>query len=456
MTSAATAAKPMRYPDTRSREVMTKRAWWLVVLNLLIPGSAQVLAGNRKLGRFGLGFTLFLWLLVVAVVVTYLLAPQLVYTAATNWFGLTIAQVLLAVYAVLWIVLTLDTLRLIRLVKASPNARLGIALLATVAMLAVTGTAGYGAVLAGSARGTIASIFTAGPSEEPIDGYYNFLLLGGDAGPDRDGMRPDSTSVVSVNAETGKATAFGLPRDMVDIPFPDGSEMAGMYPDGYNDDCNVDVCQLNSIYTEIELKNPELFPKAEAEGSEPGIEAMKQAAEGITGLKIQYYVLVDMYGFAQLIDALGGIQIDAKERLPMDGDADLSNVTEWIEVGNQHMDGWHALMYARARHGSTDYLRIERQRQVQQAMLSQFNVTNVLSRFQEIAAASPDVVRTDVPQGMIGYFVDLASKTKEQGLSSVEFTPPTIDPEEPDYALIRQTVHDTLWPVTPSASPDAG
>ena len=63
------AASPIRYPDLASRTVMTRRAWWLVVLNFLIPGSAQVLAGDRKLGRFGLGATLALWVLAVAALV---------------------------------------------------------------------------------------------------------------------------------------------------------------------------------------------------------------------------------------------------------------------------------------------------------------------------------------------------------------------------------------------------
>ena len=42
---------------------MTRRAWWLVALNILIPGSAQLVAGNRRLGRFGVGATFTLWLL---------------------------------------------------------------------------------------------------------------------------------------------------------------------------------------------------------------------------------------------------------------------------------------------------------------------------------------------------------------------------------------------------------
>ena len=45
--------------------MMTKRGWWLVLLNLLVPGSAQVLAGNRRLGRIGLGATLLAWFLVI-------------------------------------------------------------------------------------------------------------------------------------------------------------------------------------------------------------------------------------------------------------------------------------------------------------------------------------------------------------------------------------------------------
>ena len=53
--------RPLRYPDTASREVMTRRGWWLVLLNFLIPGSAQAVAGNRRLARIGLGATLAMW-----------------------------------------------------------------------------------------------------------------------------------------------------------------------------------------------------------------------------------------------------------------------------------------------------------------------------------------------------------------------------------------------------------
>ncbi|MFD4423028.1 LCP family protein [Agromyces sp. NPDC058484] len=443
------AASPIRFPDLASRTVMTRRAWWLVALNFLIPGSAQVLAGDRKLGRFGLGATLALWLLAVSALVMWIFWPAVLYTVFSTTITLWIVAAVLAFYAVLWVVLTLDTLRLVRLVKTAPSARAGVALLTVVVMAVVSGTAAYGAYVATTASGFLSSVFIAGPSEPPIDGKYNFLLLGGDAGPDRDGLRPDSITVVSVDAETGQAVTIGLPRNMADVPFDEGSPLQELYPEGYGsiDGCEVDVCMLNSIYTEVELVSPEMYPAAVSEGSEPGIEAMRDAAEAITGLPIQYYVLIDMQGFLELIDALGGVTVTVPEDVPIHADETFTTVAEWIPAGEQHLDGYHALWYARSRYGTSDYDRMERQRQIQQAVLAQFNPANVLSKFQEIAAAGSQVVKTDIPQGSLGYFVDLASKTKALPITDIELTPVNdIDPEEPDYEYIRQLVSSAVFP----------
>ena len=95
------SASPIRYPDSGSAEVMTRRGWWLVVLNLLIPGSAQVLAGNRKLGRFGLGMTLTLWALALVAFAVYLVWPTAIFEVATSTIGLTAVQAVLAAYAIL-------------------------------------------------------------------------------------------------------------------------------------------------------------------------------------------------------------------------------------------------------------------------------------------------------------------------------------------------------------------
>ena len=452
----SSASSPIRHPNSGSKQVMTRRAWWLVVLNILLPGSAQVLAGSRGLGRFGLRASLsFLGLVVVAGIV-YALNPEILFTVATNSIGLWILAAVMVFYAIIWVILTFDTIRLTRLVKARPKARPFIAGLATVVMVVFAGTAGYGAYVATTASGFLSSVFTAAPSEPPVDGRYNILLLGGDAGADREGMRPDSMSVVSIDAETGKADIIGLPRDLEYVPFPADSPLYASYPDGYGYDgvCDVDVCMLNSIYTEVELKSPEMYPNAEAEGSEPGIEAMRDAASGVTGLTIQYYVLIDMQGFSQLIDALGGVDINVAERLPIGGDEEFNNVDGWVEAGQQHMDGFTALWYGRARHGTSDYDRMARQRVLQEAILKQFNPANVITKFQGVAEAGQQVVSTDVPQGMLGYFTNLAGKTKELPVGAVELVPANnVDPQDPDYDYIRSLIDAALHPVTETPAP---
>ena len=445
------AQSPIRYPDTASRPLMTRRGWWLVGLNILIPGSAQVLAGDRRLGRFGLGATLVLWVVLVAAVVTWFVAPTVIYTIVSNSVALWAIALGLAFYAVLWLVLTFDTLRLVRLVKTRPSARAWIAGLAAVVLVLASGGAAYGAYLATTASGFLSSVFTAGPSEPPVDGRYNILLLGGDSGPDREGMRPDSMTVASIDAETGQAVLIGLPRNLEDIHFPSDSPMASAYPNGYGTEqgCLVDVCLLNSIYTEAETVTPEFYPDATAGNSSPGIEAMRDAAEGITGLTIQYYALIDMQGFEALIDALGGVEITVEERLPIGGDQNLQGVDGWVEAGPQRMNGYTALWYARSRYSATDYDRMQRQRVLQEAILRQFTPANVLTKFQAVASAGADTVRTDIPQSMLGYFVDLAGKTRELPIQAVELTPDNgVDPAYPDWDLVHALVQDALAAAT--------
>jgi len=431
---------------------MARRARWLVILNILIPGSAQVLAGNRRLGRFGLGATLAFWAAAIVAMLLGVLWRQALLVIGTNVVALFAVQVFLVFYAALWVVLTLDTLRLVRLVALAPAARAATAGLAIVALVAVAGTTGYLSSVSGAARGLLESVFGNGQIAEPIDGRYNILLLGGDAGPDRLGMRPDSISVVSIDAQSGAATIFGIPRNMQRVPFSESSPLWDAYPDGY--DCGVD-CLVSYLYGYGE-DHPELYPKAKKNGSTPGAEAMRDAAEGILGLQLQYFVLIDMQGFSDLIDALGGITIDAKCRYPIGGFEDSNGqpieVIDWIEPGVQNMDGWTALWYARARHGTSDYDRMARQREVQEAILQQFDPANVLLRFQAVAAAGAQVVQTDIPQGMLAHFAEIGQKSRQQPVAKVELVPPLVDQIHPDFDLIREVVTQSLAP-PPSAEP---
>lgn len=452
---------PIRYPDSSSRTVMTRRAWWLVVLNILVPGSAQALAGNRRLGRFGLGATLALWALAVVTVLFFVLWRSAFLVVATNWFALLLAQAMLLLYAGLWAILTVDTLRLVRLVKVAPWARLATAVVAVAALVLTSGGAAYAATLAGTARGTFGSIFTqTGPPADPVDGYYNVLLLGADSGDGRDSMRFDSISVVSVNADTGAVTIFGIPRDMPGFPFAPGP-MQDLYPEGHESFTDP-TCGwgsgVNQLRTEVEVcrDGDALYPGARDNGSEPGIEATKDAAEGILGIEIPYYAFIDMYGFAAMIDALGGVEITVTERLPKGGGPAWAGqpaeewAIGWIEPGEQRMDGDTAQWYARSRYTTDDWDRMKRQRELQQAILAQFTPANVLTRFQEVADAGTHLVQTDMPQSMLGYFADLAIKAREHPVNTIELTPDGgVDDRNPEYPFVRELVQQALHPPEP-------
>ena len=444
---ARVSSQPLRVADPGDERLMTRRAVWLTVLHLLVPGSAQLLAGNRRVGRFLLGLWLLGWAVVAGAVVLWFALPQLLLTLPSNALGLTVIQAALVGWAIGWAAVTIDTLRLLRLVRIAPLARGVLAAVLSIALVLGVSAAGWGAWAAGVARGTIGEVFGGGRYALPSGGRYNIMLLGGDAGADRAGRRPDSVSVVSINAFTGDMVTFGLPRDLTRIPFSEGSPMLAKYPDGYGTHgCNVDVCQLNSIYTEVSLKNPELYPDAGKDGSSPGIEATRDAVEGALGIDVQYYALIDMGSFEHLIDALGGVTIDVKQRLPIGGGVDAAGnptgVKVWIEKGRQHLNGNRALWYARSRHGigNSDYKRMQRQRELQEAILQQVKPITVLTRFGKVAKAGSRAVSTDIPQGLLGDLAGAAVRSRSAKGRTVEFVPPRVDPTHPDWDAIHAKV----------------
>lgn len=428
---------------------MTRRAWWLVILNLLIPGSAQLIAGQRRLGRVGVTATFILWGAIVLCLLLLWLWPVALYTIAANPVVLFVVQWLLVAYALLWIVLTLDTLRLVRLVKTWPRSRIALAIVAIVGLVASGGAVAYGSGLAGSARSAITAVFSHGNYTPPIDGRYNILLLGGDAGPDREGLRPDSIAVASVDAQTGATVMIGIPRNMEQAKFVKGSPLFQLFPNGY--DCG-DNCLISYLYTEAE-NHPDLYPNAVKEGSNPGIEAMRDVVEGVTGLTMQYFVLIDMQGFADLIDALGGITVNVAEDTPLGASEPGAEPFDVVHAGEQHLNGFTALWYSRTRYQTTDYARMKRQRDVEEAMMRQFTPANVLSKFDAVAKAGTQVVVTNIPSVMLGFFVDLGSKSRKLPLARLDLVPPTFDPAYPDYDKISQAIKTALTPPSPSPTP---
>jgi LCP family protein required for cell wall assembly len=449
---------PIRFPDASSTVIMNKRAWWLILLGFLMPGSPQALAGNQKLGRFGLVSTFTLWALAVLFVALCFVAPEVTFGVLTQGVPLLIIQWLLIAYAVLWVILTLNTFRLVKFVKLSSGAKGVVSVMTAAALVFSAGAFAYASSVIGSTRTLISDVFVAAPPVDPVDGRYNFLLLGADAGADRDGLRPDSVTVVSVDATTGQAVMIGIPRELEYAPFPETSPMHAIHPNGYASEiCLVDVCKFNSIYTDVEINHADLYPNSAARGSSPGIDALMEAASGVTGLTVQFYVLIDMQGFATLVDALGGVEIDVPERVGLAPADWVGEPMAWVEPGVQVMNGELALYYARTRWNTTDWDRMKRQRLLQEAIIRQFSPTTVITKFQEIASAGAQVVQTDIPEGMIAPLVTLARKTTELPITTVELIPENgVDSQYPDYAIIHEMVRAAVTPPPPtSETPEA-
>lgn len=418
--------------DTRDpREVGRgrRRAVTLLALSVLLPGSAQVAVGNSRLGRFGLRFWLGILAAGLLVGLLGLVSRPAALTVLTHRWTLTVLQVVLLGFAVLWAVLLVDAWRLGRPHRLPQRDRRGL-LVGLVLLLGLPAGTAYAGVNVGAARDAMTSVFGSGHAAAAVDGRFNILLLGGDSGAGREGMRPDSIQLASVDAETGAAVLFGFSRETENITFRAGSVMAELLPEGWT--CG-DECLLNGIYTWATEHAAE-FPRGT---TDPGVLATTEAVEALSGLEIQYHVLVDLKGFRSLVDAVGGLDVTVQRRTPIGSEA---RITGWIEAGRQHLDGRAALWYARSRAGSTNYERMARQRCVVTAMVRQLDPQTVVLNFGDIVAATKGVFRTDIPQGALPDLADLAARTKAQPITSVNFVPPLIQPWDYDPDLVHRTV----------------
>ncbi|MEC5181635.1 LCP family protein [Arthrobacter sp. CG_A4] len=451
-----TLTDPVRHPSGAAAAVLNKRAFLLILMTLLVPGSAQTVAGNRRIGRIALRITLTVWAVTLAVVLLLVTSRSTLITLLTNPVASLLLVIVLATLAVGWAGLFINTLRLIRPVMLAPRIRAAVVVSLVFAMILSSGSLGYAAYLLNVGRTAIGSIFSNGPAMEPSEGRFNFLMMGGDAGADRTGRRPDSLSVISVDAKTGQTAIISVPRNLQNAQFSEGSPMRQIYPDGY--DCG-DECLINAINTEVTNEHKDLYPGV----ADPGAQATLEAVSGSLGIKVQAYVLVDMDGFAKLVDAMGGIRIKAGGWVPISGETiDEANGIHgmplgWIPAGDTTLDGYHALWYGRSREFVDDYARIARQQCVQQAMLKQLDPGTLLSKFEDIVNAGTKVVDSNISAGQLGSFVDLAMKAKGQETSRLTIGPPDFDASfstVPDFDQIHEKVDKLLAPQASGSAED--
>jgi polyisoprenyl-teichoic acid--peptidoglycan teichoic acid transferase len=426
-TSRSGPSRTVSVREQRAEAIRFRRALTLVGLSVIAPGSAQLVAGNRRVGKS----VLFFWACMVAVGGLLLwLVPldDLARLALRPW--LLNAFTLFAVGMALgWIAVICDAWRLGYPPGLSRRHRL-VMVVSTLTVAALVATplvasARYAVV----ARAAVVTLFPTGDAAATSDGRLNILLLGVDAAPGREGIRPDSITVVSVDVRSGRPLLISLPRNLEKARFPEGSEAAERFPTGFSGEGDRSEWLLNATWTYGEA-NPELFPG----NAGAGVTAVEQAVEGTLGMPIHYHTIIDLFGFRDLVDALGGVTIRITEEIPVGQDGRV------LEPGLRRLDGYETLWYARSRSESSDYARMGRQRCVLGAILHEADPATVLRNFTALAAASESVVTTNIPQAQLPDLVDMALTAKDLPLTTLQLVPPLITPSDPDLETIEEQI----------------
>jgi polyisoprenyl-teichoic acid--peptidoglycan teichoic acid transferase len=278
----------------------------------------------------------------------------------------------------------------------------------------------------------------------PATGYFankprvNVLLLGGDGGTDRIGIRTDTMILASIDTRTGRTVLISLPRNFSKVQFPTGTEMARRFPDGFND-------LMNAVYTYAE-NDKSVVPGAKY----PGGELIKQTFAWTIAQPVDYFVLVNLDGFRDIVDAFGGVTLTVDRRLPIGGSHDanghvLTYPTGYITPGHhKKLGGFQALWYARSRFSSDDYDRMRRQRCMVGALVDQANPVKLLKKYPQIAKVAKNNIATDIPRQDLPAWVTLVERMQGGELTSLPFTSSVVNTTHPDFVKIQSLVQKAI------------
>ncbi|WP_336212429.1 LCP family protein [Nonomuraea sp. LPB2021202275-12-8] len=354
---------------------------------------------------------------------------------------ITVLALALAALAVAWTAVIIWSYVLVRPTAAGALGRaLTTGLTIALCALILAPTA-YAARLAYLSRDMVHHLFAAntGPvmSEDPWNGAQrvNFLLVGADSAPNRPGVRTDSMTVASVDTATGATTLFGLPRNLEDVPMPNGPARS-RFPSGFTGDGPTTPGLLNEVFQYAE-DHPETVPGVARGKRGPAL--LKETVGGILGIPVSYYAMIDMKGFAEIIDAMGGVRVTVDEPIV------YGKYREGLlPAGTRKLNGEEALWYGRSRTDSDDYVRMGRQKCLLNAVAKQADPVTVINSFEGLATATKRAIATDVPQDLLPALVELSQKVKDTRIRSLSFVPPLINTAAPDWRLIRQKVSQVL------------
>jgi LCP family protein required for cell wall assembly len=268
----------------------------------------------------------------------------------------------------------------------------------------------------------------ASPSADPATARVNVLLIGVDAGVGRSTFLTDTMIVASLDPVAETVSLLSLPRDMVDVPLPDGRVFSP---------------KINSLVSYARYHQAE-FPGSTGDGHD----VLMGAIGTLLGMDIEHYAQVDLGGFVAVVDSLGGVDVNVAHSF-CDPSYDEYGMPAGfaISAGRHHLSGSQALAYARVRKaaGESDFTRQARQQEllsgVRDAVVKGGFLGDPIGFLQAIGRT----VETNLPRGELVTLAAVAQRVDRTKTYRAVVTHPLVRPgfdvrgsiQLPDIAGIR-------------------
>lgn len=206
-------------------------------------------------------------------------------------------------------------------------------------------------------------------SDRPLDKTMNILVLGSDRRPGKPNWRTDVIMIVALDTENGRAGVISIPRDVyVNSP-----------PKGYNSN------KINTM---------DYFGEANHPGGGP--ELLSTIIEEKMGIPIHHFVRFNFETFQEVVDALGGVEVEFECAFYGDLGGRSTNKKLQLEPGVHRLDGDQAIIYVRSRAVGGDLDRTQRQQRFIWSIRQQALSENLLPKLPALYSALSGSVQTDV------------------------------------------------------------
>jgi LCP family protein required for cell wall assembly len=435
------------------------RASLAALLSFVFPGLGQAYNGQSRLAWLLAAPILFL---VGAVIVVILTGPSRLFGRLFDYrflIGLIVLDLVLLAWRMIAVVQAHS-----RRERPTPRSwATWVTALLVIGVLAMHALPAYYAAkaietldavaLGGSHGGQLGDIFPGIPGQpEPSDQpdvtkgeRVNILLVGVDSLPGRTTQLTDTMLVVSLDPDGTRSAMISVPRDLYGTPLPGG----GVFNE-----------KLNSLMVRA-AGDPKKYPLG-------GVGTLKAAIGGLLGVRIHYFAAINLLGFKQTVDSIGGVDITVARSIndPTYYDEFDRPAPLYIKAGTYHMDGHMALAFVRSRKGTgdNDFTRADRQQQLLEAVRAKLTAGNLLLALPGLLDAVKNTIATDVPSGRLAQLAAAVQEADMSRLQRIVLRPPEymrVDPFSragyiliPDLRAIRALGQQVLGATAePSAAP---